>query len=887
MSLSSLSGRTHGSLWRRRVSRMVAGLLITAGLAQPAHAASIVENVAFATQDQSLWGSGAANIINKTGFVGIDWNKSLTIGGFVLGTGAQVTGTSKGKVGFEYELKIDPGSVDANLGFQYAIAFPSPNDPQFQNAGTLPVLFLSRMNDTSTFETNFPEFQAAVDFVFEHQGTIGGEVQIAGASASGSFTLPNIAVDAELIAVNRNGDGKFALLRDLPVFGIEEDLSVDFSAFDHEKDDDNDNGGNNGGNNGGSDDSKKKQKLDSELLSVELSIPDVSVTGELTAYNKVTGKGEDEFLRVGIDLDGLITRALSLPPLEAEVSAGPFTFGYNILDVEAGPLFQITQDFALTGDLVLDLISTEGGTTTVDMPFLKLNFNSFDTNTSGYFTHVLYNNALESNGSDETIPGALGVNKIFDEDYDLFDTGISGLDVEWVDLKQIIINDNQQPVLKGLHDPRQAPRLELTIPELFPISGGLTAQEMFDQLRTQGLIVDAELAGYRDQTIALGDTGNIADTGTLVLGNGISVKRSGGTITDVDSSYDDLYLDRGPTQSAPIDFKYDLFDTVISGYEVVYEPVTINLPGNQVIATLRHGQTADVPVGTQLETRLRLENPTLVNTTGIRIDPYMSFEILAAAIGADGIGALDLGPLIEKTFSVAGVNTPPLFHQAFELQGFGAMEQAGPTFRVGVDNPTAAIPGFLTEVPPPIRPAQFPPQLVRSFDVIGSDGDPVPGWVIQGPGTAVIVTDILNPSNLVAKLTSGSPVSITSEFDISELAPGGDWDFLLDVRFLSTSNTGVLDIFVADLAGINTLQIGSLVASDYLPDAWLNFAFRVDDTRFSSGPVNITIRWNDIVSGSEIMIDNAAIVPFVPEPASGTLMLLAGTALLRRRRTAR
>ena len=612
---------------KRRWSRIVAALIAAVGLAVPAHAASIVENVAFSTQDQSMWGSGAASIINKTGFVGIDWNKSLTIGGFALGTGAEVTGTSKGKVGFEYEVRIDPGSVDANLGFQYAIAFPSPGDPQFQNAGTVPVLFLSRMNDTSTFKTNFPEFQAAVDFVFQHQGSIGGEAKIAGAGTSGSFTLPDINVDAELIAVNRNGDGQFALLRDLPLFGVEVPLSVDFDVIDNN---------NNNNNNGSGDDSTKKQKLDSDLLSVQLSIPDVDVTGALTGYNKVTGKGEDEFLRVGIDLDGLITRALTLPPLEAEVAVGPFTFAYNILDVEAGPLFQVTQDFALTGDLVLDLISTQGSTTTVDMPFLKLNFHEFPVGDDALlFNHALYNQALEEDGSTFANPDALGTGKIFGKNSA----------IPWIDLDQAIINGDQEPVESN--PGVQAPRIELTIPDLFPITGGLSAQEMFDQIKTQGLLVDAVLTGRDTEGEAL----DIADTGQLLIANGIPIKSDGRPIGVYSEQFLDLFDWSIHRDGAPADSKLDLFDAVVSGYEVVNQPVTINLPGNQVIATLRHGQTADVPVGTQLETRLRLENPTLVNTTGIRIDPFMSFEILSAAIGVDGIGSLDLGPLIEKTFS--------------------------------------------------------------------------------------------------------------------------------------------------------------------------------------------------------------------------------------------
>lgn len=100
-------------------------------------------------------------------------------------------------------------------------------------------------------------------------------------------------------------------------------------------------------------------ELDEKFGGFNVSLPQVNTTAVKSVNsrnNQLFSSVKDEFIKASIDLDGLASLLLGLPPLEAKPGLdlgifGNLGFYYNLLDVEATTALSMLQNFSLTSTL--------------------------------------------------------------------------------------------------------------------------------------------------------------------------------------------------------------------------------------------------------------------------------------------------------------------------------------------------------------------------------------------------------------------------------------------------------------------------------------------------------------------------------------------------------
>lgn len=312
----------------------------------------------FETSKQSLFGSGSAPIsISKDAqFLGAQWNTSATIsaGNPNGGNGFSLTGSTSGKVGLEYGLKLDSGSIDASLPFDVKISAP--------NANTL-VSGQSFIVDTSAtfrasegyFDSRSPTFQFYSDFIFQAKAALSGKasVDLFFFNKQVNFaptTILDVNGRQELIALNRDNDGE---IRVLPFL---------FSAASTAKD--------------AYDSAQAAKELKTEVdaatgrrekvkialkkvgvtfslespLEASVRLPYIEMHGEsLTGTGtKLTKTDKDGFADFSFDLDRIASIAIpQIPPMtvnaDIDLVVGGIEASATVVDVDFNPTLNLTQ----------------------------------------------------------------------------------------------------------------------------------------------------------------------------------------------------------------------------------------------------------------------------------------------------------------------------------------------------------------------------------------------------------------------------------------------------------------------------------------------------------------------------------------------------------------
>jgi hypothetical protein len=255
--------------------------------------------------------------------------------------GAAATAKTSGKIGLEFSVEADAGSLDTDAAFDAQLVVPDEVRP-------LEFFALTSVATAGPqqFETTFPNLEARADFVIDISAEIGGEVCVASACVSGTEQLgTNGEVRQELISLNQDGNGQFRLLGDdnLTPSAFNFGTPIPFGTF---------------GN-------------------VTLEIPNLTTTSVVDG-EKLVSSGAADVLDIKADLDGIATTLMGLPPLGAELNAGIFSASYDLLSLEFGPVVEILQDFEAEVMLMADLtfsspVFAEGEAQTVD--FLSVPFN--------------------------------------------------------------------------------------------------------------------------------------------------------------------------------------------------------------------------------------------------------------------------------------------------------------------------------------------------------------------------------------------------------------------------------------------------------------------------------------------------------------------------------
>ena len=101
-------------------------------------------------------------------------------------------------------------------------------------------------------------------------------------------------------------------------------------------------------------------RITTDLAEITVQVPDIATTGDLDGSGKIKSNGRDDVLSLQLDLDGLATVAAGLPPAGLNfdiINTTGIVVGasLDIIDVDAGPVLGVTQDFELIPTLMATL----------------------------------------------------------------------------------------------------------------------------------------------------------------------------------------------------------------------------------------------------------------------------------------------------------------------------------------------------------------------------------------------------------------------------------------------------------------------------------------------------------------------------------------------------
>ena len=390
--------------WFGTAMALVAGTFLI--LSSYASAATIYNPgpLVFESTGQSMWDSGSAFRIEDSMFLGTQWsNKTATIGGIAgdanqeitpnipavtvpvwrptptwrnplagywtnvqvspaidavtidTRTGAELNVHTSGKVGLEFGYSIDSGSVDTRANFQAVAELPdSVKSSEFFS------LITNSTFDDGSLQTQSPKIEAYISAIMQLSGSIDAQACALtfGCASSGSMALPTINLDQRILSIDPNSlkvldgvmpDGK--ALAEVPILNQSLTLEGGLTAT--------------------------VPPVPGFMLTgpgftigtlpspaivlAEMTVyaPDIATTGTGSG-EKVTSSGRDDLLSLQLDLDGAATMFAGLPPAgmdfnlintsELELSAS-----LDLIDVDAGPVLGVTQDFEFTPTLMADI----------------------------------------------------------------------------------------------------------------------------------------------------------------------------------------------------------------------------------------------------------------------------------------------------------------------------------------------------------------------------------------------------------------------------------------------------------------------------------------------------------------------------------------------------
>lgn len=361
----------------------------------------------FSSAGQSMWGTGGAFRKAESVFVGAQWNNKTATIGDILGsegssaywtrewvpipwfechgswcsgghwhdgwyqniwvpptpdtrTGAQLDVHSSGKVGLEFGYSIDSGSVDSNVKFSAAADLPTQvRRSEFFNLGAGTQL------DGGSLETQSPNMEAYISAIMQLSGSVDSKACALGACATGSFNLPTVDLDQRILSVDPNSlkilDGVLPgdkPLAQLPIanqsltleggaaftpaptvgFKLTGPYGVTLAST-----------------------LPPTPSVTADLAEIEAQIPNIATSGgQAPGTGKLTSHGRDDFITATLDLDGAATLMGGLPPTGVNftlIDALGIKLGgsVSLIDVDAGPVLGLTQDFELVPTLMVDL----------------------------------------------------------------------------------------------------------------------------------------------------------------------------------------------------------------------------------------------------------------------------------------------------------------------------------------------------------------------------------------------------------------------------------------------------------------------------------------------------------------------------------------------------
>lgn len=203
-------------------------------------------------------------------------------------TGAKVEVSTDGKVGLEFSVEMDSGSVNTEIEFDASLSAP-------EEINALTLFELDGQADllnSSMFDTTFPTLSAKAEFILRANADFDGQACLVGAGcAQGSTSIGFDEFALELISFNEDNNGKIRLL------GLDELGPAAFNFGDP----------------------ISVEAAGTEVGNVTVFVPDLETSSSISGDQLVSG-GSTDILDLKLDIDGILTASAGLPPYWAQVS---------------------------------------------------------------------------------------------------------------------------------------------------------------------------------------------------------------------------------------------------------------------------------------------------------------------------------------------------------------------------------------------------------------------------------------------------------------------------------------------------------------------------------------------------------------------------------------
>lgn len=343
--------------------------------ASPAVADQIdFNNLQFQSSGQSMWAPGNAPGFNIDRFLGVQWNESASVGGITGGIiettipiphphlpsgwechgflctgghfhnpgsihiheidgpdvdtrlGGQVDVSTSGKVGFQFGMSVDSGSVNTTVEMDASLIAPGLRTVE---KGEFFNLNPSSSLAGGSLATNFPELTVGLDAIvgvrFNASATACVPPFGCDTASTGELGFPDQTIP--LVSFNdpsSPGQIKVLGVLDPLLFQFDSEISI-------------------------------PGPLGGSLGGVTVHVPDINAAGGVSG-NMLTASGGDDLLKITADLDGLALAPLGLPGGGVSFNAGILAVSADLIDIDMGPIMTVLQDFEFTPTLMVQLV---------------------------------------------------------------------------------------------------------------------------------------------------------------------------------------------------------------------------------------------------------------------------------------------------------------------------------------------------------------------------------------------------------------------------------------------------------------------------------------------------------------------------------------------------
>ncbi len=288
------------------------------------------------------------------------WNKSKSVGGIIgrkgatfrpdTRTGAEATVRTSGEIGYSIDYTVSAGTVTPELSYTAKAFIPDPgalaNGQRFNLTGNSGL-------SSGTFNVQAPTAELSVDAILNISAGASGKacfVFLGCASGSDDFSIDETVelFSADLSKARFLGGilPSFAKL-EVPVGDLNATLVQSISSGRTQLELPG----------GKTVPSIPVEPPTRTIAEANLTIPKVSESDTTISGNAIKNTGRSDFLDLSVDLDGLSGLPLSgdgsikLPGAIPDINVG-----YDLLDIDLGPVLGFNQSYSLTSDLMVDFI---------------------------------------------------------------------------------------------------------------------------------------------------------------------------------------------------------------------------------------------------------------------------------------------------------------------------------------------------------------------------------------------------------------------------------------------------------------------------------------------------------------------------------------------------